>query len=105
MLSLGDSKTVWVSASDEILSKNVAVDNSGLTVRSNTTNDYVQLNELGLNGYSDASGIMKNVFTVNRETTGVEKLKSRAQISMPPIKIVPITSGTRAGWGFVKESD
>lgn len=105
MLSVGDSTTPWVSASDEILSKNVAVDSSGVTVRSNNTNDYTQLNELGLNGYSDASGTMKNVFTVNRETTEVEKLKSRAQISMPPIKIIPITSGNRAGWSFVKEDN
>lgn len=104
MLSVGDSTTPWVSATDEILSKNVAVDGSGVTVRSNSTNDYTQLNELGLNGYSDASGIMKNVFTVNRDTTEVEKLKSRGQISMPPIKIVPITSGSRAGWSFVAES-
>lgn len=105
MLSVGDSTTPWVSASDEILSKNVAVDSSGVTVRSNNTNDYTQLNELGLNGYSDASGTMKNVFTVNRDTTEVEKFKSRAQISMPPIKIIPITSGNRAGWSFVKESN
>ena len=104
MMTVGDSTTPWVSASDEILSKNVAVDSSGVTVRSNTTNDYVQLNELGLNGFSDASGIMENVFTVNRDTTEVSKLKTRNQISMSPIKIVPIKSGTRAGWAFVKES-
>ena len=104
MMTVGDSTTPWVSASDEILSKNVAVDSSGVTVRSNTTNDYVQLNELGLNGFSDASGSMENVFTVNRDTTEVSKLKTRNQISMSPIKIVPIKSGTRAGWAFVKES-
>ena len=104
MMTVGDSTTPWVSASDEILSKNVAVDSSGVTVRSNTTNDYVQLNELGLNGFSDASGSMENVFTVNRDTTEVSKLKTRNQISMSPIKIVPINSGTRAGWAFVKES-
>ena len=104
MMIVGDSTTPWVSASDEILSKNVAVDSSGVTVRSNTTNDYVQLNELGLNGFSDASGSMENVFTVNRDTTEVSKLKTRNQISMSPIKIVPIKNGTRAGWAFVKES-
>ena len=102
MFSVGDTTIPWVSASDEILSKNVAVDSSGVTVRSNATNDYTQLNELGLNGYSDASGSMENVFTVNRDTTEVSKLKARKQISMPPIKIVPVTSGNRAGWGFVK---
>lgn len=104
MMTVGDSTTPWVSASDEILSKNVAVDSSGVTVRSNTTNDYVQLNELGLNGFSDASGSMENVFTVNRDTTEVSKLKTRNQISMSPIKIIPIKSGTRAGWAFVKET-
>ena len=104
MMTVGNSTTPWVSASDEILSKNVAVDSSGVTVRSNTTNDYVQLNELGLNGFSDASGSMENVFTVNRDTTEVSKLKTRNQITMSPIKIIPIKSGTRAGWAFVKES-
>ena len=82
----------------------MAVDSSGVTVRSNTTNDYTQLNELGLNGYSDASGTMENVFTVNRDTTEVSKLRARNQITMPPIKVIPITSGTRAGWSFVKEN-
>ena len=104
MMTVGNSTTPWVSATDEILSKNVAVDSSGVTVRSNTTNDYTQLNELGLNGYSDASGTMENVFTVNRDTTEVSKLRARNQITMPPIKVIPITSGTRAGWSFVKEN-
>ncbi len=103
MMTVGDSVTPWVSASDEILSKNVAVDSTGVTVRSNTTNDYVQLNELGLNGFSDASGSLENVFTVNRDTTEVSKLKSRNQISMQPIKIIPVKNGNRAGWSFVKE--
>lgn len=102
-LTVGDSTTPWVSASDEILSKNVAVDSNGITVRSSTTNDYVTLDELGLNGYSDASGRMENVFTISRDETEVSKLKARNQITMPPIKIVPIKSGSRAGWCFVKE--
>ncbi len=102
MLTVGDSKTPWVSASDEILSKNVAVDSGGVKVTSNTSNDYVKLDELGLNGYSDASGTLENVFTINRDLTEVSKLKTRNQIEMPPLKIVPITSGTRAGWSWVK---
>jgi hypothetical protein len=62
----------------------------------------VKLDELGLNGYSDASGTLENVFTINRDLTEVSKLKTRNQIEMPPLKIVPITSGTRAGWSWVK---
>lgn len=105
ILTVGDSNTPWVSASDEILSKSVAVDGSGVTVKSSSNGDYVQLDELGLNGYSDATGSLENVFTVNRDLTEVSKLKARNQITMPPLKIVPVTSGDRAGWSFVKESE
>ena len=105
MLTVGDTTTPWVQASDEILSKNVALDSNGVKVSSSTTNDYVQLDELGLNGYSDASGTLENVFTINRDLTEVSKLKARNQIMMPPIKIVPVTSGNKAGWSFVKSNE
>lgn len=101
MLNLGESCIPWSPANNEILSENVAIDTSGVTVRSGSTNDYTQLNELGLNGYSDAEGSLENVFTVNRDITEVSKLKARKQISMPPVKIVPITNGDMAGWSFV----
>lgn len=102
MLTVGDSRTPWVSASDEIMSKSVAIDSEGVKVSSSTNNDYVKLDELGLNGYSDASGSLQNVFTVNRDLTEVAKLKSRQQIEMPPLKIVPINSSDNSGWGWVK---
>lgn len=105
MLTVGDTTTPWVQASDEILSKNVALDSNGVKVTSSTTNDYVQLDELGLNGYSDASGTLENVFTINRDLTEVARLKARSQIAMPPIKIVPVTSGSKAGWSFVKSNE
>ena len=105
ILTVGDTSTPWVQASDEILSKNVALDSNGVKVSSSSTNDYVQLDELGLNGYSDATGTLENVFTINRDLTEVSKLKARNQISMPPIKIVPVTSGSRAGWAFVKSEE
>lgn len=101
MLATGDSTTPWVSASDEILSKSVAVDGSGVTVKSSTNNDYVKLDEFGLNGYHGST----NVFKLQQDVTEVAKLKSRDQIEMPPIKIVPITSGNRAGWAFVKQEN
>ena len=101
ILNVGDSNTPWVPASDEILSKSVAIDGSGVTVRSNTNDDYVKLDEFGLNGYHGSS----NVFKLQQDVTEVAKLKARNQIEMPPIKIVPITSGNRAGWCFVKEEN
>jgi len=101
ILNVGDSNTPWVPASDEILSKSVAIDGSGVKVRSNTNDDYVKLDEFGLNGYHGQS----NVFKLQQDVTEVAKLKARNQIEMPPIKIVPITSGSRAGWCFVKEEN
>lgn len=98
MLATGDSVVPWVSAADEILSKQVAIDQNGVKVSSSTNNDYVQLDEYGLNGYHNG----ENVLTLQQDVTEVAKLKSREQIAMPPIKIVPITSGDNAGWAFVK---
>lgn len=98
MLATGDSIVPWVSAADEILSKQVAIDQNGVKVSSSTNNDYVQLDEYGLNGYHNG----ENVLTLQQDVTEVAKLKSREQIAMPPIKIVPITSGDNAGWAFVK---
>ena len=87
---------------DEILSKNVALDTNGVKVSSSTSNDYVKLDELGLNGYSDAGGTMENVFTINRDMTEVSKLRSRKQIEMPPLKVIPIDTDSNSGWAFVK---
>ena len=101
MLAPGDSTTPWVSASDEILSKSVAIDSNGVRVSSSANNDYVQLDEFGLNGYHNG----ENVLTLQQDLTEVAKLKARDQITMPPIKIVPITSGTSAGWSFVKTEE
>lgn len=105
MLTVGDSITPWVQASDEILSKNVALDSNGVKVSSNTSNDYVKLDELGLNGYSDAGGTMENVFTINRDMTEVSKLKARKQIEMPPLKVIPINTDSNSGWAFIKIGD
>lgn len=102
MLTVGDTTTPWVQASDEILTRNVALDANGVRVSSNTSNDYVKLDELGLNGYSDAGGRLENVFTITRDLTEVSKLKARKQIEMPPLKVLPLDNPS--GWAFVKEN-
>ena len=102
ILNIGDTTIPWTSAVDEILSRDVAVDSHGVIVRSSTTNDSVRLDEQGLRGFSDASGTMEEVFAVNRDVTDTSKLRAKKQISMAPIKIVPITSGPMAGWSFVQ---
>ena len=46
-------------------------------------------------------GQKRKVFTLNRDTTEVEKIKVRTQIDMPPIKIVPFQGDQNQGWAFV----
>ena len=46
---------------------------------------------------------MQKVFSLNRDTTEVEKLEARSQMKMAPIKIVPIDNASYKGWAFVKE--
>ena len=106
MLNVGNTTMQWVQASSEILNTQVAVTKNGVKVRSSVYDgDYVEITPLGFNGYSDASGSTQTVFTLNRDTTKVQKLRAENQIEMPPIKIVPITSGSNTGWAFVKMED
>ena len=66
--------------------------------------DYVEITPLEFAGYSNAGGTIQKVFSLNRDTTEVEKLEARSQIKMPPIKITPINNSTYQGWAFVKEA-
>ena len=103
ILTTGGAIT-WRQASSEIYNTQVSLDQAGVQVRSSVyTGDYVEITPLEFSGWSNASGTMKKVFTLNRETTEVEQLEARSQIKMPPIKIVPINNSSYKGWAFVKE--
>lgn len=103
MLATGGALT-WRQASGEIYNAQVSLDQAGVQVRSSVyTGDYVEITPLEFAGYSNASGTMRKVFSLNRETTEVEQLEARSQIKMPPIKIVPINNSSYKGWAFVKE--
>lgn len=103
ILTSGGAYT-WRQASGEIYNTQVSLDQAGVQVRSSVyTGDYVEITPLEFSGWSNASGTMKKVFTLNRETTEVEQLEARSQIKMPPLKIVPINNSSYKGWAFVKE--
>lgn len=103
MLATGGT-TTWRQASGEIYNTQVSLDQDGVRVSSSVySGDYVEITPLEFAGWSSASGTKKKVFTLNRETTEVEKLEARSQIKMPPIKIVPIDNSSYRGWAFVKE--
>ena len=105
MLAQG-GRTSWRQASGEIYNLQVSVDADGVQVRSTTySGDYVQITPLEFAGYSNAGGVMKKVFTVNRDTTEVSKLQAESMIKMPPMEIVPIDNANYKGWAIVKAAE
>lgn len=103
-LATGGAMT-WRQASSEIYNTQVSLDQAGVQVRSSVySGDYVEITPLEFSGWSAASGTMKKVFTLNRETTEVEKLEARSEIKMTPVKIVPLNNSSYKGWAFVKEA-
>jgi phage minor structural protein len=78
------------------------IDNNGI-VLSNPNGDRLEISPVsGLSAYSTASGTEEEVFSIDRDVTNIAKLHARDQIEMSPIKIVPIPTGSQAGWAFVK---
>lgn len=78
------------------------IDENGITL-TNPNGDRLEISPVdGLNAYSTASGSEENVFKIDRDVTDIAKLNARQQIQMTPIKIVPIPTGSQAGWAFVK---
>lgn len=78
------------------------IDQNGI-VFTNPNGDRLELNPIdGLSAFSSLGGTEQEVFSIDRDVTNIAKLHARDQIEMPPIKIVPISSGSQAGWAFVK---
>lgn len=103
MFSVGKYTSAWQQANGEILNTNVTINEQGIIVRSSVfEGDYTAITPLEFSGYSKVGGTIVKAFTLNKDRTEVKKLYSTDEISMPPIKIVPITSGSVTGWAFVK---
>ncbi len=98
----GDSVLGWTQASGEVTNTQVVLNQEGIRVNSSIyEGDFTQITPLEFAGYSKVSGSQEKVFSLNRDTTEVTKLQADAQITMDPIKIVPITEGDNPGWYFV----
>lgn len=102
MLNIGDKTIPWQQASGEIMNTNVLIDKDGVTIKNSTySGDYMKFTPIEIANYSNASGSEKKTFWLNRDLTNVQKLQAVDQIEMPPIRIVPVANGNRAGWSFV----
>ena len=102
MFTIGTYKKQWTQANGEIINTQVNLGINGVSVKSATSEGTeTNITPFEFAGYTMINGVRKKVFTLNGDTTEVEKIKSTKEINMPPLKIVPMTSGTRKGWAFV----
>ena len=106
MFALGNYTSQWTQANGEIMNTQVIVDENGLLVKSSVYDgDYTTMNPLEFAGYANVNGSVQKVFTLNKETTEIFKLKASDEITMNPIKIVPVISQDKEGWAFVPSND
>lgn len=106
LLIQGERKTVWSQANGEIMNTNVVMSANGVTVRSSIyLGDYTVMSPIEFSGYSIINGTLTRVFTLNKDTTEVEKLKARSSIVMDPIKVLPVKTSARQGWAFVRNTE
>lgn len=102
MLAIGDYASKWTQANGEIMNTQVNINTNGVLVKSTTyLGDYTVMSPLEFAGYSNINGTITRVFTLNKDTTYMQKAEVKDQFKMSPIKIVPIRSGARKGWAFV----
>lgn len=106
MLNIGSEPLQWQQAHDEIYTSNVQFDQSGITVKSTAYNGYTVISPDEFAGYAeviDDNGVasIQKIFTLNGDTTEVNKLDVKKQISMGQMKVIDV-NGTKKGWAFIK---
>lgn len=106
MFAMGEYKSQWTQANGETMNTNVVINKDGITVKTldedgNQTGDYTVVSTVEFAGYSYVNGTKTKVFSLNKDITRVSKLFAENEITMPPIKVVPVTTGDIQGWAFV----
>ena len=96
MLAVGEYKSQWTQANGEIMNTKVNISIEGVRVN-RVDGEYTVMSPSEFAGYYNN----KQVFSLNKDATDVEKLNARSEMNMTPIKIVPITTGDLQGWAFV----
>jgi len=100
MFAPGKTKREWSQANGEVMNSSVSITKNGMTIRSpQFQNDYTKIDALGFEVHSKEVGGAR-VFGFNKDETNVSKLKADKQISMSPLRTVPINYGTYKGWAF-----
>lgn len=102
MLSVGEYKSQWTQANGEVMNTQVNINLEGVLVKSNRNDgSYTVMSPIEFTGYASVNGTVMPVFSLNRDVTKVKKLEVEDEVTMPPVKVVPITKGPLQGWAFV----
>lgn len=105
MLSPGETLLQWQQASTEAMNTNVAITVDGMTIRSDVfRNDYTRIDALGFEVHKHEAG-GERVFGFNGDETNVRKLRADNQISLAPIRMVPIKYDSYEGIAFTRTED
>lgn len=105
MLSPGETIRQWTQANGEAMNTNVAITTEGMTIRSNVfRNDYTKIDALGIEVHKHEAG-GERVFGFNGDETSVRKLRAEQQISLAPIRMVPISYDTYVGIAFTRTEE
>jgi hypothetical protein len=105
MLSPGITRKQWTQANGEMMNSSVAITTEGITVRSSAfTNNYTKIDALGFEVHKQSAEGAR-VFGFNDDETNVSKLKADEQITMAPLRVVPINYGTYQGWAWTISED
>ncbi|UKL30015.1 tail protein [Bacillus phage PK2] len=104
MLNIGDVPLQWTLASGEVYNTNVLMDMNGVRVISDQYEGYTAITPKEFSGYAEVEGNMERVFTLNKDTTEMNKARMEQEISMSPVKVVPVTSFKYNGWAFISDS-
>lgn len=105
ILAPSKSKREWTQANGETMNTTMAVMDDGVTIRSNKfRDDYTRITALGFEVHKHEAG-GDRIFGFTGDETNVRKLRSEDQISMKPIRVVPIQYSTYKGWAFTRTED
>ena len=103
MFAAGEYMSQWTQANGEIMNAYVVINDEGLDVSSRDGDNYTVVTPERFAGYSKTESTnYEEVFRVDGAETKMKKIKVKNQITMDPIKILPVKSASREGWAWVK---
>lgn len=102
MLNAGPLGQVWQQASGEILNTEVAIDNSGIKVRSSVYEGMES--SMTPIEFAVRSNDTK-VFEANPDGIGTSNIYNRGVLEFPNMRLIPITTGSNQGLAFVLKEE